>query len=154
MSAHIFMLCDSDRDPLIQIASTYLSKSGPRIKGDLTIIPTKKVARFPEGETRRLEEGKLLLKASEGRYRIALDAKGRSFDTQQWSQRIEQLLAQRGKIGFLIGGASGHSQKVRDESDELWSLSLLTFPHKLALCVLAEQLYRTSEIAKQSPYAK
>ena len=98
MSAHIFMLCDSDRDPLIQIASTYLSKSGPRIKGDLTILPTKKVARFPEGETRRLEEGKLLLKASEGRYRIALDAKGRSFDTQQWSQRIEQLLAERREV--------------------------------------------------------
>jgi 23S rRNA (pseudouridine1915-N3)-methyltransferase len=154
MSIRVVLLCDSIRDPLVEIAQTYLKKSGPRLKAELLNLSNKKLSRFPEGPVRRLEEGKALLKSSEGYYRIALDAKGRSMATQEWSQRLEHLLAQRGRVAFLIGGASGHSEDLLNEANEKWALSPLTFPHKLALCVLSEQIYRAAEIAKQSPYAK
>ena len=64
-------------------------------------------------------------------------------------------LAQNNKpIALAIGGAAGFSQEVRDAADATCSLSLLTFPHKIARVILVEQLYRAHTILKNHPYHK
>lgn len=110
---------------------------------DLKIIPLK-----------AKDESAELLARSEGTYRIALDERGKALSTDQFVAMIDQL-ENRGEIksvAFLIGGADGHSQQLRDECDVKISLSSFTLQHELALVVLLEQIYRVYSIKRGEPY--
>ena len=55
-------------------------------------------------------------------------------------------------IACLIGGADGFDDTERARADELFSLSRLTLPHRLAQLLLCEQLYRAGTILVGHPY--
>ena len=57
------------------------------------------------------------------------------------------------RLSFIIGGAEGLPAEVRADAT-LVSLSRLTFTHQMARLVLAEQIYRATEIRKGSGYHK
>ena len=50
------------------------------------------------------------------------------------------------------GGAYGVTDELRNRANLVWSLSRLVFPHQLVRLILAEQLYRAQEIARDSKY--
>ena len=52
---------------------------------------------------------------------------------------------------FVIGGADGLSDAVRERATRLVSLSALTLPHALVRVVVAEQLYRAWSILARHP---
>lgn len=103
-----------------------------------------------------LHQGKpeKLLAVTDGYFRIVLDEKGQEHDSVQFSKNIQRLIDQSRPIAFLIGEPNGHRPETREKADAVWSLSKLTLPHKMALCVLAEQIYRAGEIARNGPYHK
>lgn len=103
-------------------------------------------------EGSQAQEGERLLEASEGFYRVAMDERGQTPDTLALKAKLEGLELQVKGVAFLIGGADGHGQKLRDAADWLWSLSKLTLQHELALLVLLEQLYRVETLKKGEPY--
>ncbi len=84
---------------------------------------------------------------------VALDVGGERLSSKLLAKRLEGL-ARRGKgnIAFLIGGADGLPKQILDEAHARWSLSALTFPHRLARVILAEQLYRAMTILRNEPY--
>ena len=53
----------------------------------------------------------------------------------------------------MIGGADGLPPRVSQGAADRWSLSPLTFPHRLARLVLIEQIYRSMTILRGEPYA-
>ena len=53
---------------------------------------------------------------------------------------------------FIIGGPDGLSRYIKEKANQIFSLSELTFPHEMALLILAEQLYRAVSIEKGSNY--
>lgn len=100
------------------------------------------------------DESETLLLNSAGTYRIALDERGLTLRTSQLTERVSEL-EHRGEIktvAFLIGGANGHTEKLRNECEEIWSLSSLTLQHELALVILMEQIYRVFTIKRGEPY--
>lgn len=98
------------------------------------------------------QEGAALLGAASG-YLIALDERGTQHTSASWAARIGELETRSvGQLSFLLGGANGHGEVLRDRVDELWSLSKLTLPHELARLVLLEQLYRAETIRAGHPY--
>lgn len=95
-----------------------------------------------------------LLTASEGCYRIVMDERGRDLTTGELVDFVRMLEA-RGDVktvAFLIGGADGHSARLRDEGDAVIRLSALTMQHEQALLILMEQLYRVRMIQAGTPY--
>jgi 23S rRNA (pseudouridine1915-N3)-methyltransferase len=85
-------------------------------------------------------------------YRVVLEIQGRQFGSQQLATKLDELALRGGEVCFIIGGPDGLPGEVIDKADLLWSMSKLTFPHDLAMVVLAESLYRASSINAGHPY--
>ena len=84
---------------------------------------------------------------------VALEVHGRALSSQdlaKWIGRAENESVQR--VVFLIGGAYGLPQELSKKADLQLSLSAMTYPHRLARLVLAEQIYRAFSILRNEPY--
>ena len=55
---------------------------------------------------------------------------------------------------FIIGGAEGLSQEVRDKSNFVLSFGKMVFPHLFVRVMLIEQLYRVYTLQNGHPYHK
>lgn len=82
-----------------------------------------------------------------------LDECGKQLTSPALAVQINVLQYQGIKrLVFVIGGAYGVNEALRQRSNFLWSLSPLVFPHQLVRLLLAEQLYRATEINRGSSY--
>ncbi|MDI9349768.1 MAG: 23S rRNA (pseudouridine(1915)-N(3))-methyltransferase RlmH [Candidatus Symbiobacter sp.] len=99
-------------------------------------------------------QGKLLLAALPPRARlVALDEAGETWSSLDFFHRLAQWRDDgHGEIAFVLGGADGLSQAVRDRATSLFSLGRITLPHLLARVVLIEQIYRATTIQQNHPY--
>ena len=86
---------------------------------------------------------------------VALDVAGTVRTSEQFARWLDARAARgKGNIVFLIGGADGLPSALLARAAEKLSLSAMTFPHRLARLVLAEQLYRAVTILRNEPYAR
>ena len=84
---------------------------------------------------------------------VALEVDGRSLSSHElskWIDRAENDSVQT--LVFLIGGSYGLPPELSKKADLRLSLSAMTFPHRLARLVLAEQVYRAFSISRGEPY--
>lgn len=83
---------------------------------------------------------------------VALDERGKSLTSVQFSQWLAQHHEQSRHVVCVIGGDEGLSDEVRKRAQLTLSLSAMTMPHRLARLVLMEQLYRAFSIMRGEPY--
>ena len=84
---------------------------------------------------------------------VALEVDGRALSSRElaaWIERAENDSVQT--VAFLIGGAYGLPRELSKKADLRLSMSAMTFPHRIARLVLAEQIYRAFSIARGEPY--
>lgn len=95
-----------------------------------------------------------IAKTSAGARLVALDVTGREMASPAFARALERGGSTgKGIVAFAIGAADGLPTETLAASHERWSLSQLTFPHRLARLVLVEQLYRAMSILRNDPYA-
>lgn len=84
---------------------------------------------------------------------VALDETGQQFSSVSLARQL-QTWRDGGatEIRFLIGGADGLSDEERAGADMLLAFGKVTWPHKMARAMLAEQLWRASSILANHPY--
>lgn len=102
--------------------------------------------------TLRQEGEQMLAAIPKNNYVIALDVKGKLWDTHELAQHFETWREQSQDISLLIGGPEGLAPECLQRADSKWSLSKLTFPHPLVRIIVAEQLYRVWSILIRHPY--
>jgi len=83
---------------------------------------------------------------------IVLDEKGRSITTQYLADSIKQWQLQGNDIALVIGGADGLTAELKNQAQQRWSLSGLTFPHPLVRIIVVEQIYRAYSLISNHPY--
>lgn len=153
MRIRVIVVGKDHKDPLKEIAEDYLRRTHQRLKPEFVYVRESKRRDNP-GQAMD-EEGKEILRASEGCFRIAMDVTGKQHSSAAFAKEVERLLVEKAQpLAFIIGGATGLSQSVLDNSNLRLSLSTHTLPHRLAYLVLAEQLYRAGEILRGGPYHK
>jgi len=131
----------------------YVKRLSRLVRLELVEIPeARKHAGTPRA---RDEEAEALLERIDPRERVVLlDERGDEPTSPELARRLERWLAGGRDLAFVIGGADGHGEAVRDRADETLSLSRMTLAHRLARLVLAEQLYRAFTIVRGEPYHK
>ena len=83
---------------------------------------------------------------------VVLDERGADLTTMKLAQRLEDWMREGGDTAFIIGGADGIDEELKQRSDAMIRLSSLTLPHAMARLVLCEQLYRAVSVVKNHPY--
>jgi 23S rRNA (pseudouridine1915-N3)-methyltransferase len=111
----------------------------------------------------------VLSEAEKGHTIILLDPLGKKMTSEVFSESMYKWLEIGGsRLTFVIGGADGLPQDLRFDFNggikynsnssgsrfQMISLSDLTFTHQFARTLLAEQIYRATEIRKGSGYHK
>ena len=124
-----------------------------RLNGQCTF----EIIELPEGKAKQIaqrkqEEEKLILKTVANDF-ILFDERGKSLTSVKWAEYLQGLHG-NAALDFVIGGAAGVSDIVRQKARACWSLSALTLPHKLARSLVVEQLYRAFTIMQGHPYHK
>ena len=119
-------------------------------------IPCKEKASPKEMEEVKRKEGeKVLARLKPNDYLIALDLKGKQYESVEFAKHLEEKLVANGaSISFLIGGSLGISPELLARANESICLGKPTFPHQLARVMLLEQLYRSFRILHNEPYHK
>ena len=85
-------------------------------------------------------------------YVICCDERGKNISSPEFSEVLSKAFSNGRNVVILIGGAYGFTDEVREKSDFVWSFSKLVFPHRIARVMVAEQIYRASQIAIGVPY--
>ena len=87
---------------------------------------------------------------------VALVIEGRELTSVEFANKLKEieLDGTYNEIIFLIGGAEGLSENIKNSADFKFSMSKLTFLHQEAVLILIEQIYRAYKILNNEPYHK
>lgn len=124
-----------------------------RIKNpELIVSELKANAENKNDECSALLQKVLDLKKETSSYVVALDETGKGYTSLGFSKLIFEKLESHNQLIFLIGGAEGLNDQVKKSVDTIFSLSMMTLPHKLARLFFIEQVYRAITIQEGHPY--
>jgi 23S rRNA (pseudouridine1915-N3)-methyltransferase len=98
------------------------------------------------------EAQRILAAMPQDTLRIALDEHGAFPTTKQLAQQMQNWLGEGRDVVFIIGGADGLHESVKQQAKQLMALSALTLPHGMVRVLLAEQLYRAHSLLHNHPY--
>ncbi len=134
------------------LTEDYLKRLEPMGRG-VGIGPARLLELEAKAGTREAESALLLERAPSGARIVAMDERGETPSSLDFAKKLGRWRdAGAAEAVFLIGGADGHAEALRERADWVVSLGRLTLPHMLARAVLAEQLYRAASILSGHPY--
>jgi 23S rRNA (pseudouridine1915-N3)-methyltransferase len=131
--------------------SHYLDRVARRERIEQVILPE---AGKGDPAYQQRQEGERIMEALRpGEKLVLLDELGKQFTSPAFAAHLRNWRDQGVRTTtFVIGGAYGLSDPVREKADLIMSLSAMTFPHQLVRVLFAEQLYRAFAILEGSPY--
>jgi 23S rRNA (pseudouridine1915-N3)-methyltransferase len=121
-------------------------------QAEITEFEIKKTAKT--AELRKQQEAEKLLAAIPPNVAVVvLDERGKALSSRKFSQKIDGwAIDGLSTTVFIIGGADGLDESVRKKANLVLGFGALTWPHKLARVMLAEQIYRAWSISTNHPY--
>jgi 23S rRNA (pseudouridine1915-N3)-methyltransferase len=101
------------------------------------------------------ESARVLDKIPAGAAVIRLDEFGKDYRSTDFAAYLGRLRDQgTPDLCFLIGGAEGYGDAVRQAASQTMAFGKQTWPHRLVRAMLAEQLYRAASLEAGLPYHK
>ena len=134
--------------------NVYKKRLSHYISFNTVLIPNLKNRKNLSIQQQKDLEGKLILKYIQPTdFVVLLDEKGKSLSSIDFSNFLQQKMNMgTKKLVFVIGGAYGFSKEIYDVSNQLFSLSKMTFSHQMIRPFFVEQLYRAFTILNNEPY--
>ena len=101
------------------------------------------------------EAGRILEKIPAGARILRLDEFGPTMGSADFADKLASLRDQGiPDLVFLIGGAEGYGDAVRQAASDTLAFGPQTWPHRFVRAMLAEQVYRAMTILAGTPYHK
>jgi 23S rRNA (pseudouridine1915-N3)-methyltransferase len=111
-------------------------------------------SRAPESERRKLEESIAIANViPDGAAIVLLDERGEGLSSAAFADQLGRWRdAGQQVAAFVIGGADGLSETLRNKARITLNFGQATWPHQLVRIMLLEQLYRAVTILSGHPY--
>lgn len=120
---------------------------------EIQTLKPKKSSRDEAAQKKKEESDLILSSLSSDDFVVLFDERGKSFNSIEFSKKIENILSSSKKRAvFIIGGAYGVSDEVRSRAQLVVTLSPMVMNHLLAQTVALEQIYRAFTILRNLPY--
>ena len=138
----------------VEMAWHDYGKRLPReLKPELISIPLASGrGRDSADKARQREADSILQRLQPGSYNLALDERGDTWSSRDWSRHLQRWLLEYPRVNVIIGGPDGLDQRCLEHCQQRVSLGRMTMPHALVRVVLLEQLYRAWSILQGHPY--
>ena len=107
-----------------------------------------------KGNILEKERDSILSKIDKKDYIITLEIEGNNISSVELANKIENIFITNSNITFIIGGAYGLHDDIKNLSNYKLSFSKMTFPHQLFRVILLEQIYRSFKINNNELYHK
>lgn len=150
----VLIHCTHSKEEWVQtLSSDYVKKISFFYPFEIQAAKPAKAARDDKEFKKKSESEAIqkLLKSDD--FVVLFDEKGQQLSSIDFSQKINQgLISGKKRICFIIGGAYGVSDEIKQNANMKISLSKLTFNHLIAQSVALEQIYRGICILKNYPY--
>jgi 23S rRNA (pseudouridine1915-N3)-methyltransferase len=157
ISINIVCVGNLKEDYFVKAVKEYQKRLGAFVK--LNIVEVKESflpnnATIEQIKKAKQEEAKHLLQKAKG-YTIALEIDGKTFSSEAFSQKFNQLTVEgNSEFTFFIGGSNGLDDELSRNANLQLSFSQFTFPHQLMRVILLEQIYRAMCILNNKTYHK
>lgn len=151
MKGRLLLVGRSERGFVADGVAHYVQRLERGLKVDTVVLP--EAGKGEAAYQRKVESERILAALKPGEKVVVLDERGKTMTSPQFAAQLGSWRDQGVRdVVFVIGGAYGMSEEVRERADLVLSLSAMTFPHQLVRVLFAEQLYRAMAILQGSPY--
>jgi 23S rRNA (pseudouridine1915-N3)-methyltransferase len=104
-------------------------------------------------QRRQEDEARAIRQAVPSSYKmVLLDERGKNPDSPELAALIQKWTEDGFSLAFIIGGADGLHESLRQEAHYCLSFGKLTWPHRMVRAMLYEQIYRAHTINTGHPY--
>jgi len=139
---------------IIEGYQIFLKRLKYYVKVKEIVIPDLKDRKnFNPEQVKEKEAVMILEKLTAANCCVLLDEKGKEFTSVEFAGFLQKMMnAGTRELFFVIGGAYGVADSVKQRVDYAVSLSRMTFTHQFIRLIIAEQIYRAFTILKNEPY--
>ena len=152
MKISLWCIGKTDEKYLVEGIDKYLTRLKHYTKIEYEVLKDVRPGQTPE-ETLKREADLILSKLKADDVLVIMDERGQAYDSIGFAQYVQKLQNTSAKnVVFLIGGAFGHYDTIRQRAQHAISLSRMTFSHQMVRLFLVEQLYRAFTIIRGEKY--
>ena len=116
------------------------------------IKPEKRGAGVNATQGMAAEEKRILEALPDNAFLVVLDERGKAPTSVELAQYMQRWQQDGEHVCFVIGGADGMTDTLKQKARLMLRLSSLTLPHGMVRVLLTEQLYRAVSILNNHPY--
>ena len=114
--------------------------------------PEKRGAGVNAAQGMAAEEKRILEALPDNAFLVVLDERGKAPTSVELAQYMQRWQQDGEHVCFVIGGADGMTDALKQKARLMLRLSSLTLPHGMVRVLLTEQLYRAVSILQNHPY--
>ena len=152
MEIKLIVVGKTKSSELVRLMNEYVKRINFYKKFKIIVVNSLKSKKNSEKEIKKIEGENVLKIVKKNELIFLLDENGKSFNSRKFADFLSNKFKTNKSIVFVVGGAYGFSNEIKQKSNEIISLSEMTFSHQIIRLFFTEQVYRALTILNNHPY--
>ena len=152
MEIKLIVVGKTKSSELVRLINEYVKRINFYKKFKIIVVNSLKSKKHSEKEIKKIEGENVLKSVKKNELIFLLDENGKSFNSRKFADFLSNKFKTNKSIVFVVGGAHGFSNEIKQKSNEIISLSEMTFSHQIIRLFFTEQVYRALTILNNHPY--
>lgn len=152
MEIKLIVVGKTKSSELVRLINEYVKRINFYKKFKIIVVNSLKSKKNSEKEIKKIEGENILKSVKKNELIFLLDESGKSFNSRKFADFLSNKFKTNKSIVFVVGGAHGFSNEIKQRSNEIISLSEMTFSHQIIRLFFTEQVYRALTILNNHPY--